>query len=106
MGSLFEDLKEGLEEAIRIEKCKSKTTAMEDVKEVLFTTVNTSFEADQIIAILMSNDIPAYKKETGSGQWLNVFMGMNTINPVDIYIPEELVDKANEVLDEVFGEKE
>ena len=50
MGSLFEDLKEGLEEAIRIEKCKSKTTAMEDVKEVLFTTVNTSFEADQIIA--------------------------------------------------------
>ena len=75
------------------------------MEEVLFTTVNTSFEADQIIAILMSNDIPAYKKETGSGQWLNVFMGVNTINPVDIYIPEKLVDKANEVLDEVFGEE-
>ena len=81
-------------------------------EERLIYTTYDSFEADQVIAMLKSNGIPAYKREHGAGQYLSLFMGMNTTQCIDIIIPSQAEQKAAELLvdmglmEELEGESE
>ena len=72
----------------------------ESNETTLFTTYN-SFEADQIIAALKDNNIPAYKREAGAGQYLNILLGVNTTQAIDIIIPEKAEGRAKEILEDI-----
>ena len=63
----------------------------------IFTTFD-SFEADQVIATLEYYDIPSYKKVKGSGQYIGILMGHMTTHEINIYVPEEAVEKAVNIL--------
>ena len=69
--------------------------------ELLIYTTYDSFEANKVIAALGSADIPAFKREKGAGQYLSIFMGMNTTQPIDIYIPKEAEERAVLILEEM-----
>lgn len=66
--------------------------------ELLIFTTYDSFEADRIIAALGSSGIPAFKREKGAGQYLSIIMGVNRIQPIDIYIPESAQEQAVTIL--------
>lgn len=69
--------------------------------ELLIFTAYDSFEADSIIAALGSEGIPAFKRERGAGQYLSILMGVNTTQPIDIYVPKEAEKKAVMMLEEM-----
>ena len=60
-------------------------------------TASTAFEADQIQALLKDHGIPCIIKNDVS----NVFTGASSIGYQDIYINEEDVSVAKELLEEV-----
>ncbi|MCR5665708.1 MAG: DMT family transporter [Eubacterium sp.] len=70
-------------------------------EEVLLCKTYDSFEANRILAVLESNQIPAYKREHGAGQYLQIFMGVNTTQEIDIVIPMQAKEKAEKLLTEV-----
>ena len=69
--------------------------------ELLIFTTYDSFEADRIVAALASSGVPAFKHEKGAGQYLSIIMGVNRIQPIDIYIPKKAEEKANLILTEM-----
>lgn len=69
--------------------------------ELLIYTTYNSFEADKIIAALGSAGIPAFKREKGAGQYLSIFMGMNTTQPINIYVPGSAEEQAVLILEEM-----
>ena len=64
---------------------------------IIFTTYN-SFEADQIIAAFHDANIPAYKREHGAGQFMNITMGVSRVAPIDIIIPSDAEEAAADIL--------
>lgn len=73
-------------------------------EKIIFKTYN-SFEADQIIAALGDAQIPAYKREHGIGQLVEIAAGMSRFSLIEIIIPEEAEDAADEILENMglFG---
>lgn len=71
------------------------------MEELLIYTTYDSFEADRIIAALGSEGIPAFKREKGAGQYLSIIMGVNTTQPIDIYIPKTAEKKAVDLLEDM-----
>ena len=67
-------------------------------EELLLYTTYDSFAADQILALLKTNDIPAFKREHGAGQMLSIFMGSNFTQGIDIYIPASAEDAAVDLM--------
>jgi type III secretory pathway lipoprotein EscJ len=65
----------------------------------IFTTFD-SFEADQVIATLEYYDIPSVKRVKGSGQYIGILMGHMTTHEIDVYVAEEAVDRAVDILTE------
>ena len=70
-------------------------------EELLLYTTYDSFEAERILAMLRSNDIPAFKREHGAGQYLNIIMGMNTTQSIDIIVPAAAEEAAAGLLAEM-----
>ena len=70
-------------------------------QELLLYTTFDSFEADRILAALESNGIPAYKREHGAGQYLNILMGKNTTQEIDIIIPDTAAEQAADLLSDM-----
>ena len=68
------------------------------MEELTIFTTYDSFEADQIIATLQDADIPAYKRETGAGQYMKIVYGMNSTQAIDIVIPASAEDAAVDIL--------
>ena len=66
--------------------------------EALLTTVQKTYEADNIAALLSMEDIPILKKHRGTGGYLDIYMGTSMYG-IDIYVPSECLDKAKEILD-------
>ncbi len=58
---------------------------------------NNENEANVIESILNSESIPVEKKYREAGGYLMIYMGMTNFG-VDIYVPADLVLKAQEVL--------
>ena len=67
-------------------------------EKIIFKTYN-SFEADQFIAALSDAQIPAYKREHGIGQLVEIAAGMSRLSLIDIIIPAEAEDAADKILE-------
>lgn len=70
----------------------------EHVPEAFLLSVGTNIEADMIESLLRANDIPVLRKYREAGGYLMVMMG-GTVYGVDIYVPEDLLDKAREAVE-------
>ncbi|GMQ57805.1 hypothetical protein AN1V17_22000 [Vallitalea sediminicola] len=55
-------------------------------------------EANILISLLESYDIPTFHKSKGSGEYLQVATGIN-YQGVDIYVPVDALTKAKEIID-------
>jgi type III secretory pathway lipoprotein EscJ len=69
-------------------------------EEVKIYTTFDSFDADQVISTLAYYDIPTVKRVEGSGQYIGILMGHMTTHEINIFVPDEAVDKAIEILTE------
>ena len=63
-------------------------------EEVKIYTTFDSFEADQVISTLAYYDIPTV------GQYIGILMGHMTTHEINIFVPDEAVDKAVDILTE------
>ena len=68
--------------------------------EVKIYTTFDSFDADQVIATLEYYGIPSVKRIRGSGQYIGILMGHMTTHEIDVYVAEEAVEKAVDILTE------
>ncbi len=66
-------------------------------EKIVFKTYN-SLEADLILAAFQEAGIPAYKREHGIGQLVEIAAGMSHTSLIDIIIPEEAEEEADEIL--------
>lgn len=65
---------------------------------VFLCTANNSFEADIIESKLRGEGIPCLKKYEGASNYLEIFMGSNSTFPIDIYVPEEALEDAKNII--------
>ena len=69
----------------------------------VYNSGNT-FEVEQILLTLKENNIPAYKKEDGAGSLMVIKTGFSIIG-TDIYVAEEHVGKATEIIETITGKR-
>lgn len=65
---------------------------------VYLCTAKDSFEADLLESKLRSEGIPSLKKFKGASNFLEIFMGSNSAYPIDIYVPEETLEDAKNII--------
>ena len=65
---------------------------------VYLCTAKNSFEADLFESKLRSEGIPSLKKFKGASNFLEIFMGSNSACPIDIYVPEETLEDARNII--------
>ena len=65
---------------------------------VYLCTAKNSFEADILESKLRSEGIPSLKKFKGAGNFLEIFMGSNSAYPIDLYVPEESLEDARNII--------
>ena len=65
---------------------------------VYLCTAKDSFEADILESKLKSEGIPSIKKFRGASNFLEIFMGSNSAFPIDIYVPEETLEDARNII--------
>ena len=65
---------------------------------VYLCTAKSSFEADLLESKLRSEGIPSLKKFKGASNFLEIFMGSSSAYPIDIYVPEEALEDAKNVI--------
>lgn len=65
---------------------------------VYLCTAKNSFEADLMESKLRSEGIPSIKKFKGASNFLEIFMGSNSAFPIDIYVPEETLEDAKNII--------
>ncbi|HEX2944996.1 MAG TPA: DUF2007 domain-containing protein [Clostridia bacterium] len=70
----------------------------ENSPEAYLLSVGSSMEADMIESLLKANEIPVLRKYRETGGYLMIMMG-GTIYGVDLYVPEDLLEKAREIVD-------
>ncbi|MGE4274310.1 MAG: DUF2007 domain-containing protein [Desulfitobacterium sp.] len=68
-------------------------------KWLFLTNVTTEIEADIVIALLEQAEIPTRKAFPGSG---NLKATYGLINGVEIYVPEDWMEQAKEILEAVL----
>lgn len=65
---------------------------------VYLTTVKDSLEAEIIESKLRSENIPCVKRYSGAGNFMEIALGRNTTQDIEIYVPEELLEDAKNVI--------
>lgn len=65
---------------------------------VYLCTAATSFEADMIESKLRAEGIPCVKNYRGASNFMEIALGSNTTQAIEIYVPESTLDKARETL--------
>ena len=65
---------------------------------VYLCTAKTSFEADMLESKLRSDNIPCVKRYQGASNFIEIAMGSNSAFPIDIYVPEETLEDAKNVI--------
>jgi len=65
---------------------------------VYLCTAATSFEADLLESKLRSEGIPCVKRYKGASNFLEIAMGANLAHPIDLYVPEETLEDAKNVI--------
>lgn len=61
-------------------------------------TVNDSFQADLLESKLRSEGIPYQRKYVGSSGYLEIVFGNNTVGEIELYVPEDCLEDARNVI--------
>ena len=75
---------------------------IENSEPLLLCTLPDDIQANMLIATLKERGIPVMKKTQGATQVLNIVMGF-TYQDIEIYVPSNLLNDAEEVLTVIFG---
>ncbi len=65
---------------------------------VYLCTANSTMDADIIESKLAGEGIPCVRDYRGSGNFMEIALGINTMQDIDIYVPEEALESAKEVI--------
>jgi len=65
---------------------------------VYLCTAESSFQADLLESKLRSEGIPCLKKYQDASNSIEILMGNNTVYPIDIYVPEEALTDAKNII--------
>jgi len=65
---------------------------------VYLVTTRTSLEADIIESKLRGEGIPCLKKYKGASNFMEIALGSNSTQPIEIYVPEGTLKIAKEVI--------
>lgn len=65
---------------------------------VYLTTVDSTMTADILISKLAAEGIPCMKRHEGASNFLELYMGMSTVFPVELYVPGHFLEQAREVI--------
>lgn len=65
---------------------------------VYLTTAKDSIEADILESKLDSEGIPCLKKYRGASNAMEIIMGSNNAYPIDIYVPENTLEDAKNII--------
>ena len=65
---------------------------------VYLTTVNNSLLADILESKLRGEGIPCIRKYTGAGNAMEIIMGSDNGQPIDLYVPEEALEDAKNII--------
>jgi hypothetical protein len=65
---------------------------------VFLCTTKDSMDADILESKLRSEGIPCLKKYRGASNFLEIAMGQNTAFPIDLYVPEETLEDAKNII--------
>ena len=71
--------------------------------EVLLYSSLDEYEIDQICAILKDNNIPFIRKDSGSGSYMNLYMGQS-IQEKSVYVNRNDYDKSMELISPFVSE--
>jgi hypothetical protein len=65
---------------------------------VYLCTAKNSLEADILESKLRSENIPCVKKYNGASNFLEIAMGSNSAFAIDIYVPEQTLEDAKNII--------
>lgn len=65
---------------------------------VFLCTASNSFEADIFESKLRSEGIPCIRKFKGASNAMEIFMGQSVVYPIDLYVPEEALEDARNII--------
>ncbi|MGI6204168.1 MAG: putative signal transducing protein [Anaerovoracaceae bacterium] len=65
---------------------------------VYLTTATSSLQADILESKLAAEGIPCVKNYRGMANLMEVAIGTNSLDDIDIYVPEEDLERAKEVI--------
>lgn len=65
---------------------------------VFLTAAGSSFEADILESKLRAENIPVIRRYEGASNYLEITLGFNSVYPIGLYVPEELLEKAKETI--------
>ena len=65
---------------------------------VYLCTAADSMEAEILESKLRGEGIPSERRHRGAGNFLEIFMGANSICPVDLYVPADSLADARNVI--------
>lgn len=65
---------------------------------VYLATATNSLEADIWVSKLKSEGIPVIKKYKGAGNAMEIIMGSNYSYPIDLYVPEDTLEDAQNII--------
>lgn len=65
---------------------------------VFLTTTKNSLEADILESKLRGEGIPVIRKYKGASNAMEIIMGSNSTYPIDLYVPEEALEDARNII--------
>ncbi|NLP29623.1 MAG: hypothetical protein GX363_00680 [Clostridiales bacterium] len=65
---------------------------------VFLTRAKNSLEADILESKLRSEGIPVVRRYVGPSNAMEIIMGSNMTHPIDLYVPEETIEDAKNII--------
>lgn len=65
---------------------------------VYLCTVEDSLQADILESKLRAEGIPCVKNYRGASNFLEIAMGSNSMHPIEIYVPEQTLEDAKNII--------
>lgn len=61
-------------------------------------TCSSSFEADMLVSKLAAEKIPCVKKYLGASNFMEIALGSNTTQEIELYVPDNTLEVAKEII--------
>lgn len=65
---------------------------------VYLCTAADNLQADILESKLRSEGIPYIRKYEGAGNYVEIFTGINTVNGIELYVPEDKLEDAENII--------